>query len=89
MHALTEKVCPQAQLDEYGAIKCVNYIRAAVKAGQDPRGDLAGALTTAQKPWDEDRFLFPVLPDDSLLCHDFGGPEDGMATTAEDARTQR
>ena len=46
-------------------------------------------MTTAQKPWDEDRFLFPVLSDDSLLCHDFSGQEEGMVAATEDARMER
>jgi hypothetical protein len=61
----------QAGLDDYGAIKVVNYIRANVQQGKDPRADLAAALHTADKPWDHERYLIPVLQDDGLLCHDF------------------
>ena len=61
----------QAKLDDYGVIKCINYIRAAVKQGSDPRSDLAGALGTRDKPWDGDKHLFPVLQNDGLLCHEF------------------
>ena len=75
----------QAKLDDYGAIRCINYIRAAVKAGRDPRPELAAALSGGAQPWDKDQFLFPVLQDDSLLCHEFGGPG---APAAEDRCAQ-
>lgn len=68
----------QARLDDYGIIKCLNYIRAAVKQGSDPRGDLAGALSTPEKPWADDKYLFPVLQNDSLLCHEFDTSDDAM-----------
>ncbi|CAL8467117.1 g6653 [Coccomyxa elongata] len=61
----------QAKLDDYGVIKCINYIRAVVKQGSDPRSDLAGSLGTPEKPWDDDKYLFPVLQNDGLLCHEF------------------
>lgn len=61
----------QAKLDDYGVIKCINYIRAVVKQGSDPRSDLAGALGSPEKPWDDDKYLFPVLQNDGLLCHEF------------------
>ena len=56
-----------------------------MKGSRDPRPDLAGALSRAQKPWDEERFLFPELQDDSLLCHEW----DNSTPAAEDTRMER
>lgn len=64
----------QRRLDEYGLIRCINFIRSEVAAGGDPRPQLAAAAEPA--PWADDRFLQPVLPNDALLMHDFEEEED-------------
>ena len=61
-------------MDEYEVIKCVNFIRTSVKQGRDPRSELAGAVSTPEKPWQDDKYLIPVLPDDAMLFHEFAAP---------------
>lgn len=67
-----DEPCMQAHMDEYDIIRCINWIRGSVSQGRDPRSDLAGALSTPEKPWSDDKYLIPVLPTDPLLFHDFG-----------------
>ena len=67
-----DEPCMQAHMDEYDVIRCINWIRGSVSQGRDPRSDLAGALSTPEKPWSDDKYLIPVLPTDPLLFHDFG-----------------
>jgi len=57
----------QHGLDDYQTIQCINYIRAAVRDGQDPRVP----LNAGERPFLEERFFQPVLEDDALLFHDF------------------
>ena len=64
--------CAQVRMDEYEVIKCINFIRTCVSQGNDPRSELAGALSTPEKPWKDDKYLIPVLPDDAMLFHEFG-----------------
>ncbi len=69
-------------MDEYEVIKCINYIRASVKAGRDPRSELAGAVSTPEKPWQDDKYLIPVLPDDAMLYHEFSSDAGGLPTSS-------
>ena len=69
-------VCAQVGMDEYEVIKCINFIRSCVSQGQDPRSELAGAVCAPEKPWRDDKYLIPVLPDDALLFHEFGSSVD-------------
>jgi hypothetical protein len=48
-------------------IKCINFIRAKVKAGSDP----LALLLEGPQVFQDDKFLKPVLLDDGLLFHDF------------------
>lgn len=57
----------QRQLDDHQTIKCINYIRSAVAAGEDPKSILQGGGT----PYDDDKYFQPVLEDDCLLFQDF------------------
>ena len=59
----------QRRLDEYGVIRCINFIRSEVAAGRDPRQQLTTAADPP--PWASDQYLQPVLPDDALLMYDF------------------
>ena len=72
----------QACMDEYEVIKCINYIRASVKAGRDPRSELAGAVSTPEKPWQDDKYLIPVLPDDAMLFHEFSLGVGGLPSSS-------
>ena len=68
--------CAQVRMDEYEVIKCINFIRTCVSQGKDPRSELAGAVSTPVKPWKDDSYLIPVLPDDAMLFHEFGSSMD-------------
>ncbi len=72
--------CPQVVLQDYDIIRCVNYIRSAVAAGQDPRDALKAAAADGgmQRPWADDRFLRPVLEDDALLYFDYDDTTEAM-----------
>ncbi len=69
----------QARLDDYSTIRCINFIRSEGAAGRDPRPTLAEAAAAPSQtgqPWDDDRYLQPVLPEDALLFHDFDDDDD-------------
>ncbi len=61
----------QNGLDEYDIIRVINFVRAEVKAGRDPRDTLAASSSGGARPWADDAYLRPVLEDDALLCYDF------------------
>ena len=69
-------------MGEYEVIKCINYIRASVKAGRDPRSELAGAVSTPLKPWQDDKYLIPVLPDDAMLFHELSSDAGGLPSSS-------
>lgn len=66
----------QEKLDEYAVIQLVNYIRSQVAAGADPLPALAASTSDSAatgsrpRPWQDERYLRPVLPDDALLFFD-------------------
>lgn len=62
----------QAKLDDYGVIKCINFIRTEVAGGRDPLPLLAAAKA-GQSPWEDEKYLQPALADDALLFHDYEG----------------
>ncbi|CAL5225398.1 g8207 [Coccomyxa viridis] len=70
------KYISQVGMDEYEVIRCINYIRTSVSQSRDPRSELAGAVSTPEKPWRDDKYLIPVLPDDAMLFHEFGSSVD-------------
>ena len=74
--------CTQVHMDEYEVIKCINFIRTNVSQGRDPRSELAGAVSTPEKPWKDDTYLMPVLPDDAMLFHDFGSPMESLPVSS-------
>ena len=69
-------------MNEYEVIKCINFIRTCVSQGKDPRSELAGAVSTPEKPWRDDKYLIPVLPDDAMLFHEFGSSVDSPPASA-------
>jgi hypothetical protein len=65
-------------------IRVINYSRAEVAAGRDPLPTLAAAGTAAgasQPPWQDDKYLIPVLPDDPLLAYDFAEDLDASSSS--------
>ena len=72
----------QVRMDEYEVIKCINYIRESVKAGRDPRSELACAVSTPHKPWQDDKYLIPVLPDDAMLFHELSSDAGGLPSSS-------
>lgn len=67
---------------EYDIFKLINYIRSEVASGRDPKS----TLQTSDTPWNDEKFLTPVLPDDGLLLHDWDSI-DGLLTTGNDTTT--
>jgi TolA-binding protein len=64
-------------------IRVINYTRAEVAAGRDPLPTLAAAAAAPgapQPPWQDDKYLIPVLPEDPLLAYDFA--EDLVASSS-------
>lgn len=57
----------QYALDDYGVIKCINFIRRAVADGADPLPQLQQGPAV----FEADEYLRPVKQDDALLFHDF------------------
>jgi len=49
----------------------VNFIRAKVAEGSSPLEALIDGKATADKPWEQDQYMHPVLPEDPLLFYDF------------------
>ncbi len=75
----------QRGMREYDVIACINFIRAEVAAGQDPRPAVARAGRGAPAPWSGERFLQPALPNDPLLAYDWedeAGPDAGPPGSA-------
>ena len=64
---MTRGVPEQERLDDLETIRVINYVRQEVAKGNKP----AGTLTAGARPWDEDKYLQPVLLDDGLLQCDF------------------
>ncbi|KAL0040918.1 hypothetical protein WJX79_009981 [Trebouxia sp. C0005] len=67
----------QKALTDYDTIRCVNFIRNEVAAGNSPLQALLHDNSAAQRPWEKDEYMHPVLPDDPLLYFDF--EEDACA----------
>jgi len=61
----------QKALTDYDTIRCVNFIRSEVAAGKSPLQALLRDNSAAQRPWEKDEYMRPVLPDDPLLFYDF------------------
>mmetsp|Transcript_10611 Transcript_10611/g.26766 ORF Transcript_10611/g.26766 Transcript_10611/m.26766 type:complete len:561 (+) Transcript_10611:325-2007(+) len=61
----------ERRLSDYECIKCVNFVRATVAAGEDPLPALR--KTEGPLPFADDRWLQPVLEDDGLMFYDFEG----------------
>ncbi len=61
----------QKALTDYDTIRCVNFIRSEVAAGNSPLQALLRDNSAAQRPWEKDEYMHPVLPEDPLLYYDF------------------
>lgn len=70
----------QARLDDFETIMCINYIRSLAAAGQDAVAALATAVSSGGRPWKNDKYMQPILPDDAFLLHDWD--EEEVATTS-------
>ncbi len=74
-------VAAMHRLDIYGRVKLVNYVRALHAEGKSPLAIVASIHAAhgdaaAARPWEDDRYLMPVTPDDPLL-YSLGSPVDG------------
>lgn len=69
----------QHALDDYGVLKCINYIRRTVADGTDP----LPSLKQGPEAFADDKYLQPILEDDGLLCHDFTEGQDGGCDTCD------
>lgn len=58
-------------MDDYGIIRCVNFIRSEVAAGRDPRSALHSISEQAPTWLSDDSYLRPVMQDDALLFYDY------------------
>ena len=61
----------QNELSDYDTIRCINFIRAEVAQGNSPLKVLLARGESADRPWEKDEYMHPVLPEDPLLFHDF------------------
>jgi hypothetical protein len=57
----------QHKLDDFGVIRCINFVRTVVREGADPRP----ALASGPAAFVNDDFMCPVLDNDALLCHEY------------------
>lgn len=79
-------------LGDHGTFQLINWVRAEVGAGRDPRPAVAAVRAAGAgdtpRPWDDARWLVPTLPDDALLFYDYDDDEEeegeggGAAATA-------
>ena len=66
-----EKLLKQVGLDDFQTIMCINFIRSQVAAGVDVLPSLAHVAAGGPRPWQDERFMKPVLADDEMLLHDW------------------
>jgi type I protein arginine methyltransferase len=74
-------------LDDFGTFQVINWVRAEVAAGRDPRPAVADAVQAAgsgggdaaPRPWADVRYLQPTLDGDALLFYEYSedDEEDG------------
>lgn len=63
----------QMQLDDIETIQLINYIRKAQTQGYDTQRELAICLANNIRPWKADKWMHPVMENDSYLLHDWEG----------------
>ena len=80
-----DKVCVQFALDDYGVIKCINFIRRAVADGTDPLPQ----VQAGPDAFKDDQYLQPVRGDDALLFHDFSQDEETKNEAAVSAHAEQ
>ena len=59
----------QRELSDYDTITCINFIRAEVAVGNSPLSALANG--GAERPWEKDEYMHPIIAEDPLLFYDF------------------
>lgn len=62
----TQSPILQENLDTYGTLQLINYIRSCVGEGAE-----AVLPTLATRPWADDAFFLPTLAGDGMLSHDW------------------
>ncbi len=62
---------PQLALDDFGTIKCINFIRSEVQHGRSPLAQLQQLGSEGPFPWADDKYMLPVLADDPLAMYEF------------------
>ena len=65
----------QNKLSDYDTIRCINYIRTEVAAGRLSVEALNGQIS-GERPWQQDQYMHPALPDDPMLFHEFDDEAD-------------
>ena len=64
-------VALQNGLSDYDTIRCINFIRAEVAEGRSPLQALLKGKANTARPWENDQYMRPVIPEDPLLFYDF------------------
>ncbi|XP_077178148.1 protein arginine N-methyltransferase 3 isoform X2 [Paroedura picta] len=77
-----EMVIHKYRLDSYGYIKLVNFIRM-----EKPTADCLISINAAV-PWEEEKYLKPVLEDDLLLQYDIDDVVDSSNTSCSNGLTE-
>ncbi|XP_048340881.1 protein arginine N-methyltransferase 3 isoform X2 [Sphaerodactylus townsendi] len=77
-----EKMVHKHRLDFYGYIKLVNFIRM-----EKPAADFLISIS-APVPWEEEKYLKPVLKDDFLLQYDIDDAIDSASTSCPSGLTE-
>ena len=68
---MTIGVALQNGLSDYDTIRCINFIRTEVAEGRSPLQALLKGKTNIGQPWENDRYMRPVIAEDPLLFYDF------------------
>jgi protein arginine N-methyltransferase 3 len=54
------------KLGFYGCVKLINYIRSR-RVDRDSADEILSVFESEGQPWNDDKFLIPVMPEDALL----------------------
>jgi hypothetical protein len=66
----------QLRLDDFGTIKCINFIRSEVQHGRSPLAQLKQLTAGQPLPFSSDKYMLPVLADDPLVMYEFEDLEE-------------
>ena len=61
----------QAKLGVLETIRCINYLRFEVMRDRNPLSALVAAVASDDRPWADNMYLTPTLPDDGLLFYNW------------------